>query len=148
MPNRFLRYTGAILLIFGLILVRKFEDTLFYDPFLDYFHRIGHPHFPEIDFLNLNLSIIFRYFINSILTVLIILLVFWKKSYVKFSIFILAIGLLLLLPIYNYLISTKFSSGEMVFFYIRRFLIQPMFLLILVPCFYYQEMQHKKTVEN
>ena len=148
MPNKFLRYAGVIVLIFGLILVRKFEDTLFYDPFLDYFHFVGEKKFPEIDYLNLNLSIIFRYFINSILTVLIVLLLFWKKSYVKFSIFILCIGLLILLPIYDYLISTKFSSGEMVFFYIRRFLIQPMFLLILVPCFYYQEIQHKKTLEN
>ena len=58
------------------------------------------------------------------------------------------IGLIVLLPIYNYLISTQFSSGEMIFFYVRRFLIQPMFLLILVPCFYYQEIQYKKTVEN
>ncbi len=58
------------------------------------------------------------------------------------------IGLIVLLPIYNYLISTHFSSGEMVFFYVRRFLIRPMFLLILVPCFYYPEIQHKKTSQN
>ncbi|WP_291119305.1 exosortase F system-associated membrane protein [Empedobacter sp. UBA7248] len=148
MPNKYLRYAIAILLVFGLILVRKFEDVLFYDPFLQYFHRIGHSKFPEIDLAKLNASLMVRYLINTLLTVLIVWFIFWKKSYVKFSIIIMIIGLIILLPIYNYLISTQFSSGEMVFFYVRRFLIQPMFLLILVPCFYYQEMQHKKTVEN
>ena len=32
MPNKYLRYAIAVLLVFGLILVRKFEDVLFYDP--------------------------------------------------------------------------------------------------------------------
>lgn len=148
MPNKYLRYAIAVLLVFGLILVRKFEDVLFYDPFLKYFHFVGHSKFPEIDLPKLSASLTVRYLINTLLTVLIIWFIFWKKIYVKFSIIIMIIGLIVLLPIYNYLISTQFSSGEMVFFYVRRFLIQPMFLLILIPCFYYQEIQHKKTVEN
>lgn len=148
MLNKYLRYAIAVLLVFGLILVRKFEDILFYDPFLEYFHFVGHSKFPEIDLPQLNASLMVRYLINTLLTVLIIWFIFWKKSYVKFSIIIMIIGLIILLPIYNYLISTQFSSGEMIFFYVRRFLIQPMFLLILVPCFYYQEIQYKKTFEN
>ena len=148
MPNKYLRYAIAVLLVFGLILVRKFEDVLFYDPFIKYFHFVGHSKFLEIDLPKLTASLMVRYLINTLLTVLIIWFIFWKKSYVKFSIIIMIIGLIILLPIYNYLISTQFSSGEMVFFYVRRFLIQPMFLLILVPCFYYQEIQHKKTVGN
>ncbi|MGU9938164.1 exosortase F system-associated membrane protein [Empedobacter brevis] len=148
MPNKYLRYGIAFVLVIGLILVRKYEDVLFYDPFTQYFHFVGHVQFPELDLPQLNASIMFRYLINTLLTVLIVWFIFWKKSYVKFSIIILIIGLIVLLPIYNYLISTHFSSGEMVFFYVRRFLIQPMFLLILIPCFYYQEIQHKKTAAN
>ena len=148
MPNKYLRYGIAALFVFGLVMVRKFEDILFYDPFIKYFHLVGHTKFPEIDMAQLNASVMVRYLINTLLTVLIVRFIFWKKSYVKFSIFILIIGLIGLLPIYNYLISTQFSSGEMIFFYVRRFLIQPMFLLILIPCFYYQEIQHKKTDEN
>ncbi|HAD79058.1 MAG TPA: exosortase F system-associated protein, partial [Flavobacteriaceae bacterium] len=41
MPNKYLRYAIAVLLVFGLILVRKFEDVLFYDPFIKYFHFVG-----------------------------------------------------------------------------------------------------------
>ncbi|MFV0145247.1 exosortase F system-associated protein [Empedobacter falsenii] len=148
MPNKYLRYGIAALLVFGLVLVRKFEDTLFYDPFIQYFHLVGYSKFPDLDMAQLNASLMFRYLINTLLTVLIVWFIFWKKNYVKFSIIIMIIGLIVLLPIYNYLISTQFSSGEMVFFYARRFLIQPMFLLILIPCFYYQEIQHKKAVEN
>lgn len=148
MPNKYLRYTIAILLIFGLILVRKYEDILFYDPFLIYFQKEDYSKFPSINFSQLNISIVCRYFINSVLTLLIIGILFWKKMYLKFSVIILLITLVILLPIYNYQITTKLSSGQLVFFYIRRFLIQPMFFLILIPCFYYQELQNKKAIEN
>ena len=148
MPNKYLRYGIAICLVFGLILVRKYENDIFYDPFIDYFHHFGRKLFPTFDLGKLNASIMLRYLINTLISVLIIWFIFWNKKYVKFSIIVLIVALIILLPIYNYLISTKFSSGELVFFYIRRFLIQPMFLLILVPCFYYQEIQHKETLEN
>lgn len=127
MPNKYLRYTIAILLIFGLILVRKYEDILFYDPFLIYFQKEDYSKFPPINFSELNISILCRYFINSVLTLLIIGILFWKKMYLKFSVIVLLITLIILLPIYNYQIITKLSSGQLVFFYIRRFLIQPMF---------------------
>ena len=120
MPNKYLRYAIAVLFVFGLILVRKFEDVLFYDPFLQYFHFVGHSKFPEIDLPKLNASIMVRYLINTLLTVLIVWFIFWKKSYVRFSIIILIVSLIVLLPIYNYLISTQFSSGEMVFFYVKN----------------------------
>lgn len=148
MPNKYIRYAIAILLILGLILVRKFEDVIFYDPFTDYFRLLGRPNFPDVDIAKFNASTMLRYAINTLLTVLIIWFIFWNRSYVKFSILVLIIALIILLPIYNYLISTQFSSGEMIFFYVRRFLIQPMFVLILIPCFYYQEIQYKKRDEN
>ena len=148
MTNKYIRYAIAIVLVFGLILVRKYEDLLFYDPFINYFHEVGEKYFPEVNLGKLAASVMLRYLINTLLTVFIVWFIFWKKTYVKFSIIILILGLIILLPIYIYMIKTEFSSGELVFFYIRRFLIQPMFLLILVPCFYYQEIQHKKTLEN
>lgn len=148
MPNKYIRYTIALLLIIGLILVRKFEDSLFYDPFINYFHLVAHHTFPEIDIAKFNASTMLRFSINTLLTVLIIWFIFWNRSYLRFSIFVLIISFIILLPLYNYLISTKFSSGEMLFFYVRRFLIQPIFVLILIPCFYYQELQHKKRDEN
>lgn len=147
MPNKYIRYTIALLLIIGLILVRRFENILFYDPFIKYFAFSG-KYFPELDLAKFNASTTLRFAINTLLTVLIIWFIFWKRNYVRFSILVIIIGFVFLLPLYNYLISTKFSSGEMIFFYVRRFLIQPMFVLILIPCFYYQEIQNKKRDEN
>lgn len=146
MPNKYLRFGVTVLLIFGLILVRKFENTLFYDPFISYFQGFNFKKFPAINFTELNISIIFRYLINSILTILIVTFLFWKKIYIKFTVIVLILALIILLPIYNYQITTKLSSGQLIFFYIRRFLIQPMFFLILIPCFYYQEIQNKKRL--
>ncbi len=148
MPNKYLRYAIAFLFIIGLILIRKYEDALFYDPLIRFFNRIGHSKLPEIDFGKMNASLLFRYLINSLFSILVIWFLFWNKKYIRFSIIIYIVVLIILIPIYNYMIKENFPSGEMIFFYIRRFLIQPMFLLILVPCFYYQEIQHKKTVEN
>lgn len=147
MPNKYIRYTIALLLIIGLILVRRFENILFYDPFIEYF-AFSRKIFPELDLAKFNASTTLRFAINTLLTVLIIWFIFWKRNYVRFSILVIIIGFVFLLPLYNYLISTKFSSGEMIFFYVRRFLIQPMFVLILIPCFYYQEIQNKKRDEN
>jgi len=148
MPNKYIRYTIAFLLIIGLILVRKYEDSLFYDPFINYFRSLGHFTFPEIDIAKFNASTMLRFAINTLLTVLIIWFIYWNRNYVRFSILVLIVSFIILLPLYNYLISTKFSSGELIFFYVRRFLIQPIFVLILIPCFYYQELQHKKREEN
>lgn len=146
--NKWIRYTLAAVLIFGLILVRKYEDILFYDPFLAFFKGdFLNKEFPEYDLARISIHIIFRYLLNSILTLGIIGLLFWSWKYVKFTALVLLGFLLILLPLYLFMIESEFSIGENLGFYIRRFLIQPMVLLILIPAFYYQKFlknQHSK----
>lgn len=138
--NKWLRYFLIAVFIFGLILVRRFENDLFYDPFLAYFKGdFLHAQFPDVDFSLISIHIVFRYLINSILTLAIIGLLFMDKQKVKFTALILFGFLVLLLPLYLYMIKTEFSIGVNIGFYIRRFLIQPMLLLILIPAFYYQK---------
>ncbi|MBS7333602.1 MAG: exosortase F system-associated protein [Weeksellaceae bacterium] len=148
MPNKFLRYAIAVILIFGLIAVRFFETKLFYDPLLEYFKNSKHSSLPQIDLMKLYTHVFFRFIINLFLTVLIIKMLFWKQSYVKFTIIVGIIGFVILLPIYAYMLKNNFNFGEMIFFYVRRFLIQPMFMIILIPCFYYQEIRNKKATLN
>ncbi|QTV06293.1 exosortase F system-associated membrane protein [Faecalibacter bovis] len=148
MPNKFLRYAIAVILIFGLIAVRFFETKLFYDPLLEYFKNSKHSSLPQIDLMKLYTHVFFRFMINLFLTVLIIKMLFWKQSYVKFTIIVGIIGFVILLPIYAYMLKNNFNFGEMIFFYVRRFLIQPMFMIILIPCFYYQEIRNKKATLN
>lgn len=138
--NKWIRYIFTAVLIFGLILVRKYEDILFYDPFLAFFKGdFLNKEFPEYDLTRICIHIIFRYLLNSILTLGIIGLLFWSWKYVKFTALVLLGFLIILLPLYLFMIESEFSIGENLGFYIRRFLIQPMVLLILIPAFYYQK---------
>ena len=148
--SKWIRYILAAVLIFGLILVRKYEDNLFYDPFLAFFKGdFLNKEFPEYDLARISIHIIFRYLLNSILTLGIIGLLFWSWKYVKFTALVLLGFLLILLPLYLFMIESEFSIGENLGFYIRRFLIQPMVLLILIPAFYYQKfLKNQNSKEN
>jgi len=146
--NKWLRYALVLVLIFGLILVRKFETTLFYDPFLNYFKGdIFNAEFPEYDLTKVSIHIVYRFLLNSILSLGIIGLLFWDWKKVKFAASILVVFSVILLPIYIYFIETQFSLGSNVGFYIRRFLIQPLLLLILIPAFYYQQFTSKNEIK-
>lgn len=147
MPNKYLRYSIAFVLIVGLVLIRAFEEKLFYDPLLSYFHDTKRTTLPQLDTLNLYINVMFRFLLNLLLTVFIVKMIFWKQSYVKFTIIIGILTLVILLPFYGYMVNNNLNFGETIFFYVRRFLIQPMLLIILIPCFYYQEIQHKKATQ-
>ncbi|SMC48889.1 exosortase F system-associated membrane protein [Moheibacter sediminis] len=143
--NKWLRYLLAAVLVVCLILVRGFEKELFYDPFLQFFKGdFINSEYPEYDLARVVLSVISRYLINTIISILIIGLIFWSRNYILFTSYIYAGFFLILLPIYIYFVETEFSLGENMGFYIRRFLIQPVLLLILIPAFYYQKYLAKK----
>lgn len=146
--NKYLRYSLVVLLVFGLVLVRGFEEKLFYDPFLVYFKTgFSGKALPDYDLTKVSLHILFRYSLNGLLSLGIIGLLFWDLKKVKFSAMVLGMAFLVLLPIYIWMIETDFSIGENLGFYFRRFLIQPIFLMILVPAFYYLEFQKKQAAE-
>lgn len=146
MPNKYLRFGIAAIFLLGLIAVRMYESKLFYDPILAYFRTANPMDFPKIDETKLYIHILFRYMINLLLKVLIVKMVFWNKSYVKFTILVGIVFFILLLPLYVYQLKNNFVWEKTIFFYTRRFLIQPMLLLILIPCFYYQEIKNKKAI--
>lgn len=145
--NKWIRYGLAAVVIFGLILVRKFETELFYDPFLAYFKTdFYHSEFPKYELGKVILNILFRYFLNLLLSVLIIGLIFWRKDYMKYTFYIWIGFLVVFLPLYIYFIETEFSLGENYGFYIRRFLIQPVLLLLLIPAFFYHQQIAKRSI--
>jgi exosortase F-associated protein len=138
--NKWIRFALAGLLVFCLIMVRAFETKVFYDPFLAYFKGdFYHKAFPEFDWTKVILNVSFRYLINSILSILVIWFLFWNKKYAKYAALILIGFFIILLPTYLWMIQNEFKIGENFGFYIRRFLIQPYLLLILIPAFYYHQ---------
>jgi exosortase F-associated protein len=134
------------IVLFGLLfLVRAFEMDLFYDPLIVYFQNdYLYKPIPEIDSWKLIVDMLFRYTLNSVISIGIIYMIFRKKRYVKFSGFLLMMSFMILIVIFSLLVRTKFESGYLFPFYIRRFIVHPVFLLILLPAFYYHKRATRK----
>lgn len=127
------------ILIFVLILVRAFESKLFYDPFLEFFHgESQNKPLPEYDGFKLFFGLFFRYLINSVITISIIYLLFKEISIVKLTSFLLVIFFVVLIAVLFLILNFSSQPDYLFIFYIRRFLIQPLFLILFVPAFYYQ----------
>ena len=126
-------------ILFGLLfLVRAYEADLFYDPLIKYFQNdYLYQSIPEIDSWHLAVDMLFRYSINSIITIAIIYMIFQKKKYIKFTGFFLMTAFMIMIAVFSLLLRTKFESGYLFPFYIRRFIVHPIFLLVLLPAFYY-----------
>ena len=138
--SRLLRI-GIAFLLFGLLfLIRAFEEDLFYDPLIEYFKNdYLYKSIPEINHWKLIVDMLFRYLMNSFISLAIIYMIFWQKSYVKFSGFVFMISFMILIVVFSILLKTEFESGYLFPFYIRRFIVHPVFLLILLPAFFYHQ---------
>ncbi|WP_299890257.1 exosortase F system-associated protein [uncultured Lacinutrix sp.] len=126
--------------LFGLlILIRFFEHEIFYDPYLKFFNKdYLYIDSPRFELLKLVVSTSLRFLINTAIS-LVILFVFFKDiSIVKFSVLIYTISYIILLVLFLYFVINPKQEDYYMFFNIRRFLIQPIMLLLLLPAFYYQ----------
>ena len=136
-----IRIIIIVLLFVVLFLVRAFEDQLFYDPLNSYFQNdYLYKKIPLLDRWNLLLHLFYRYTANSLISLAIIHKVFRNKKIIKFSQLFFTVAFLLLIISFSFSLRNNLEGGYLFTFYIRRFLIQPLFLLILLPAFYY----HKK----
>lgn len=133
-----------IFLVILLILVRVFE-SLFYDPLTHYFESdYLHQSLPEMNQSKLMLNVILRFFINSFISVLIIKFLFNNKSFVKFSIWFYLVMLFILMLFFIIFTNIQLTDSYLPLFYVRRFLIHPIFIFLLIPAFYYQDRIVKK----
>jgi exosortase F-associated protein len=130
------------ILVLGLIAVRGFEKSLFYDPFLEFFKGdFNSKELPNIDYLKLLASCFFRFLLNSGISIAIIYLLFKDLSLVKFASILYSVLFVVLIVILLIIVDQKNSDLNIVLFYVRRFLLQPILLLLFVPAFYYQKQQ-------
>ena len=124
-----------------LFLIRAFETTLFYDPLIDYFKNdYLHQKIDDIDSWRLLINLLYRYLLNSIISLGLIWILFKRKDYVKFSGVFFVLAFIILIPVFLFLLKDNFQRGYLLLFYVRRFIIQPLFLLLLVPLFFYQKL--------
>ena len=143
--NKWVKWVIIGILIVLLILVRAYGNKLFYDPFINYFKNdYLYNNVPGYGTLKLFINLLLRYFVNTLISLGIIYVAFQNKKLIRFSIKFYIIAFIVLSIVYYFLLKTGMANGYLFTFYVRRFLIHPVFILILLPAFYYQ----KRLVEQ
>ncbi|MDP3681129.1 MAG: exosortase F system-associated protein [Flavobacterium sp.] len=138
--NNKLRFVQFLLLVVLLVLVRAFENQLFYDPFLDFFKKdFTKLRLPSFNSSYLFLGLLFRYTLNTVISLGIIYVIFKDVAMVKFAFVLYYFFFMILIVAFFYIVYFANENSNWVLFYVRRFLIQPIFVLLFVPGFYYQK---------
>ncbi|REC48934.1 exosortase F system-associated membrane protein [Chryseobacterium pennipullorum] len=126
--------------ICGLIGVRAVEETIFYDPFLTYFHEANkNIEFPSFEWGKLIAGHLFRFVLNLGFSCMVIHGLFKNRQWTLQGAVMITIIFVITFPIYLYCIYDHFSIGYLFSFYMRRFVIQPLIILLIVPLFYYRK---------
>lgn len=132
------------LCLLGILLVRAFEQQWFYDPFTAFFKTeyLGRP-LPDYDTWRLLFSFALRYGVNSLLSLVILYVLFPDKQLIRFFGVLYAIGFALL-SIGFFAVVSVGEPAPMLVFYLRRFLIHPVLLLVFAAALFYQRRLAKK----
>ena len=136
-----------IVLFFALVMVRAFAATLFYDPFIQYFRNdYLYETIPVFSGSKLLINLFFRYALNSMISLLIIYVAFQNRNFNLFSIKFYVLAFVVLTVTFFIILKGELAHGYLFAFYIRRFIIHPLFVLILLPAFYYKQRTSKEII--
>ncbi len=136
-----------LLLFFVLVLVRAFELQLFYDPFIEYFKNdYLYDPIPVFSGSKLLISLIFRYGLNTMISLIIIYVAFQNRNFVLFSVKFYLLAFIILSITFFIILKGELAHGYLFAFYIRRFLIHPLFVLLLLPAFYYKQLATREII--
>lgn len=125
-------------LVILLALVRFFENQLFYDPLIKFYEAdYLHHAIPYFETGKLFFNVLLRYGLNSIISLGILYVTFFDKNILEFSVYLYSIFFVILFTVFVFLIFEIESENFLTLFYVRRFLIHPILVLILMPAFYY-----------
>jgi exosortase F-associated protein len=133
----------VLLFLFGLlVLIRVFENDLFYDPYLLFFQNdYLYIDSPRREVFKLTIFTSLRFLLNSVISLGILFMIFKDMNILKFSALVYLISYVLLLLLFLYFVSDPKREEYYLFFNVRRFLIQPIMLLLLLPAFYYYKLK-------
>jgi len=138
--TRALKIMLFVFLAIGLVLIRIFEDTLFYDPLILFF-KTDHTTegLPAYETAKLLLHTAFRFLLNTSVSLAVLWVAFRDSEVIKVSVLLYAIAFVLLFGLFWCVLSFFEAGNHMALFYTRRFLIQPLILLVLLPAFYFKK---------
>jgi exosortase F-associated protein len=140
--NKWIKYILLLVLFSLLILIRAFEEQLFYDPYLTFFQNdYLYIDSPRREIARLVVYTALRYALNTVVSLAILYMVFKDRNILEFSVIIYIIAFMVLLVIYLYFVINPKQEDYYMFFNVRRFLIQPIILILLLPAFYYYKLK-------
>ncbi len=141
--HKVVKYILLSILVLILILIRFYEDILFYDPYLGFFQNdYLYIDSPRREVAKLVGFTTLRYVLNALISLAILFVVFKDKSIIKFSVLVYVIAFFVLMLFYLYFVVNPRQEDYYLFFNIRRFLIQPIILILLLPAFYYHKLKN------
>ena len=126
--------------ILGLISVRFLEDKIFYDPFLAFFkgdYKVAT--IPDFDSVKLMISHLLRFLLNLFFSAVVVHFMFLNKKWTIQAVVLMAVAFLFFFPIYLWCLYSTMEIGSLFTFSVRRFVIQPIILLLIIPIFYYRK---------
>jgi len=134
----------AIILLFFLIAIRFFEKPYFDDGLIRFFqHDYLTEPLPKLPIFKIIWMDSIRFWLNTVITILILSLYFNQSGLLKFLLLVFTISYLASILVL-YLSLNNYQTGHyLTLFYIRRFLIQPLLLLLLAPALWYQDSGRK-----
>ena len=141
------RFIIIVLLFLLLVMVRAFANDLFYDPFIEYFKNdyLQKP-VPNFSGSKLLIDLFFRYSLNSLISLVVIYVAFLNRSFLIFAIKFYIIAFIILIITFFIILKGELAHGYLFAFYIRRFIIHPLFVLLLLPAFYYKQLTSKEII--
>ena len=115
----------------------NFAITSFYT-FLNYFKgEYAHLPLPQINIFKLFFGLGFRFYLNSVISLLLLYVIFKDTQIVKFSMLLYMIFGSILMISFLFVLNFFGEENKMILFYIRRFIIQPIFIMLFIPAFYF-----------
>jgi exosortase F-associated protein len=133
-----LRVFVVFLCLVGFAFIRFRESELFYDPLIPFFKsNYQRMALPDMEMGKLFSHLFLRYLINAGLSLMILWMAFKERGIIKFASLFYGVVFILLMLVFSVLLNTQEVGEYLPIFYVRRFLIQPILLFMLLPAFYY-----------
>lgn len=124
--------------------IRLKEGNWFYDPFSYYFNVLNSKYpYPQFDALKLYGATTAHYILNTVISLGIIYLLFKNKDFIKLATLMYSALFIVLIIAYIILTQLDNQAYNLVLFYVRRFLTQPVFLILFIPAFFFQQKSQK-----
>lgn len=135
------RIAFIFLAMVALVAIRGFSGSLFYDPLILFFKTNYQTEgLPNLDFIGLLLNLSLRFWMNTLVSLLVLWVLFQKRDIVQLSLFLYAVLFAVLMVAFWVLIKNYEPGSYQMLFYVRRFLIHPIPLLLLIPAFYFHSL--------